>query len=212
MVRFFKKLLSRNARKKMRQTPKLNRATQRLRDCYPSYSFGDGTYGMPEVHDWNEGSTLRVGAYTSIASGVEIFLGGHHRTDWISCYPFPAKVDEASHIPDYGGTNGDVEIGSDCWICTNVVILSGVTIGDGAVVAAGAVVTKDVPAYAVVGGNPAQFIKWRFEEDQREMLQKSQWWTWPESEIRACSPLLCSGDFEQFKRYIESRLPASYKK
>jgi len=208
-LKFLSKLLNRSHRKKIRETPKLQRGTQRLRIRYPSYSFGEATYGEPIVHDWHEGATLRVGAYTSIASGVEIFLGGHHRTDWISCYPFPAKIDEASHIRDYGGTNGDVQIGSDCWISTNAMILSGVTIGDGAVVAAGAVVTKDVEPYAVVGGNPARFIKWRFQEHQRDLLQKSKWWTWAESEVRACSQLLCSADFEQFERYLEKRSVSS---
>lgn len=161
------------------------------------------------MHDWQEGTTLKVGAYTSIANGVEVFLGGHHRTDWISCYPFPAKTPEASHIQDYGGTNGDVTIGNDCWISTNVMILSGVTIGDGAVVAAGAVVTKDVPAYAVVGGNPARFLKWRFDEPLRVMLLASGWWTWPEDEIRACAEMLCSTDFSSFEKYIESRAKSS---
>lgn len=205
-MKFIEKFLNRRYRRILRETPKLHRGTKRLRLKYPSYSFGDGTYGEPLVHDWQEGATLKVGAYTSIAEGVEVFLGGHHRTDWISCYPFPAKTPEAGHIKDYGGTNGDVIIGNDCWISTNVMILSGVTIGDGAVVAAGAVVTKDVPAYAVVGGSPARFLKWRFDEPLRAMLSESQWWTWPEHEIRACSPLLCSGDFEAFQRYVSGRM------
>lgn len=205
MIKLLDKLRKRSQRKKIRQLPRLQRATQRLKDDYPSYSFGVGTYGNPEVHDWNEGATLKVGAYTSIAGGVSIYLGGHHRIDWISCFPFPAKIDQAAHIPDFGGTNGDVVIGNDCWICSNSMILSGVTIGDGAVIAAGSVVTKDVPPYAVVGGNPARFIRWRFEEPERELLLSSAWWTWPEEEVAQISTLLCSSDFSRFREYVGTR-------
>lgn len=204
-MKLFKKWLDRRARKSIKQLPKLRRGAARLRTQYPSYTFGDGTYGGLTVHDWNEGSTLRVGAYTSIAGGVKVLLGGHHRTDWISCYPFPIQVAEAKHIKDYGGTNGDVEIGSDCWICSDVTILSGVTIGNGAVVAAGSLVTKDVEPYAIVGGNPASFIKWRFPEERRALLQSSEWWNWPEKEIISCSEILCSDDFNRFAQYIQAR-------
>ncbi|PVZ20655.1 MULTISPECIES: CatB-related O-acetyltransferase [unclassified Pseudomonas] len=205
MFGIFAKLRARADRKRIRALPKIERATQRLRDTYPSYSFGTGTYGNPTVHDWHEGATLKVGAYTSIAGGVQIYLGGHHRTDWISCYPFPAKMDEMAHITDFGGTHGDVTIGNDCWICSNVSILSGVTVGDGAVIAAGAVVSRDVAPYEIVGGVPARHIRWRFEQDQRELLQTAQWWQWPLDEIRTVAPLLCSNDFEGFARYLAER-------
>ncbi len=204
-MKFLKKIFDRSSRKAIKKLPKIHRATKRLQDRYPLYSFGTGTYGLPEIHDWNEGSTLLVGAYTSIAGGVEIYLGGHHRIDWISCYPFPAKIEKVSNIKDFGGTNGDVVIGNDCWICSNVMILSGVTIGDGAVIAAGTVVSKNVPAYAVMAGNPARQIKWRFDEDTRKLLQCSAWWTWPESEIRDVAHMLCSNDLVEFSRYLEQR-------
>lgn len=205
MLNFFAKLKDRSTRKAIRALPKLHRATQKLRNQYPHYQFGTGTYGSPNIYDWQEGSTLKVGAYTSIASGVCIYLGGHHRTDWVSTYPFPAKITEAEHIANYGGTNGDVTIGSDCWICSQSIILSGVTVGDGAVIAAGAVVTKDVPPYAIVGGNPAQFIRWRFPEDQRDALLSAAWWDWPEAEIRNIAPLLCSPDLSAFLAYAQQR-------
>lgn len=192
-------------RKSLRELPKLHRDTQKLRNRYPHYIFGTGTYGWPKVHDWHEGSTLRVGAYTSIASDVDIYLGGHHRMDWLSCFPFPAKIEQAADIQDFGGTNGDVVIGSDCWISSQVIILSGVTIGDGAVVAAGAVVTKDVAPYAIVGGNPAKQIRWRFDEPTRQVLQQSRWWDWPEEEVRATAHWLCSPDLAAFVEYLEQR-------
>lgn len=205
MFKLFEKLKDRSARKSIRALPKLHRATQKLRNQYPNYQFGTGTYGSPKVNDWNEGSTLKVGAYTSIAGGVCIYLGGHHRTDWVSTYPFPAKIEEAAHIPNHGGTNGDVIIGSDCWLCSQSIILSGVNVGHGAVVAAGSVVTKDVPPYAIVGGNPAQFIRWRFPEDIRDALMSAAWWDWPETEVREIAHLLCSQDLSAFLTYAKQR-------
>jgi chloramphenicol O-acetyltransferase type B len=160
---------------------------------------------MPQVHDWNEGTTLKVGAYSSLAGNVQIYLGGHHRTDWVSCFPFPAFVEEAAHIEDYAGTRGDVVIGSDVWICSNSIILSGVTIGHGAVIANGSVVTRDVVPYAVVAGNPAQQVRWRFAEEQRQALLETSWWDWPEAEVRAVAPLLCSADITAFLDHAHRR-------
>ena len=160
---------------------------------------------MPIVHDWNEGTILSVGAYTSIADEVHIFLGGHHRIDWISAYPFPAFIEEAKHVQGFGGSRGDVIIGNDVWLASGCTILSGVTVGDGAVVAARAVVSRDVPAYAIVAGNPARIVGWRFDEATRDRLLQSSWWKWPESEIRKISPLLCSDRLEDFFAYADRR-------
>lgn len=202
---WLKRYLDRRERRKISKLPKLQRDRAKFLRRYPNYQMGNGTYGMPEVHDWDEGSTLNIGAYCSIATGVEIFLGGHHHTDWISTFPFPAKIPEARHITDYGGSRGDVRIGSDVWICSNAMILSGVTIGHGAVVAAGAVVTRDVPAYCIVGGNPAKPIGWRFDAETRAALLATTWWDWPEDEIRAISHLLCSPDLQAFLVYAQER-------
>lgn len=185
--------------------PRFHRPQARFRERYPDYQIGLGSYGLPIVHDWQEGSTLRIGSYCSVADNVQIFLGGQHRTDWVSCYPFPAYIPEAAHIRDYGGSRGDVVIGSDVWLCSNCIILSGVTIGHGAVVASGAVVSRDVPAYAVVAGNPARLIRWRFDEATREELLSTAWWEWPEQEIRQVVTKLCSDDVASFLDYARSR-------
>lgn len=97
-MKLFRRIFS---RKRKGNSSKLQRAQEKFRQRYPAYSIGNGTYGMPEVHDWSEGSTLRIGAYCSIASNVQIFLGGLHRTDWISTFPFPAFVEEAAGISEY---------------------------------------------------------------------------------------------------------------
>lgn len=185
--------------------PKFYRAQIKFNERYPDYKIGVGTYGCPIVHDWKEGTTLRIGAYTSIADEVHIFLGGHHRTDWITSFPFPEFIKEASHIQDYGGTNGNVSVGNDVWLASGCCILSGVTIGDGAVVAARAVVTRDVEPYSIVAGNPAKHIRYRFDEQTRQALLDSAWWTWPEAEIRSIAPMLCSPDLNRFFAYIKQR-------
>ncbi|VFT63462.1 acetyltransferase [Pseudomonas aeruginosa] len=153
-MKFLEKLKKRKERKYFRGWEKIFKAPEKIRLAYPHYEVGVGTYGIPEVTEFGDKATLRIGAYTSIAAGVKILLGGEHHTDWLTTYPFPKMIDEVADIPDSTTTRGDVVIGSDCWICTNALILSGVTIGHGAVVAAGAVVTRDVPPFAIVGGKP----------------------------------------------------------
>ncbi|MEZ1317187.1 CatB-related O-acetyltransferase [Pseudomonas fluorescens] len=194
------------AKRAIRKLPKFERGMARFKARYPHYAFGRGSYGVPEVHDWKEGSTLSIGAYCSIAEGVQIFLGGHHRADWVSTFPFPAMVEQAAHISGYSGTHGNVSIGNDVWLCSNCTLLSGVTVGDGAIVAAGALVTRDVEPYAVVGGNPARFLRWRFPEEQRLLLLRSAWWNWPETELHSLADKLCSDDINGFLEYVRQRL------
>ncbi len=192
-----------------RRTPKFYRGQEKFSNRYPDYAIGVGSYGLPIVHDWHDGTTLRIGAYTSIADEVHVFLGGQHRTDWVSCYPFPAVLEEAARIADYAGTRGDVTIGNDVWLASGCTILSGVTIGDGAVVAARAVVARDVPPYAIVAGNPARIVRYRFDQEKREALLASAWWTWPEAEVRQIVALLCSGEVEKFLAYAAARRAGS---
>jgi len=178
---------------------------EKFRKKYPHYELGEGTYGLPTVHDANEGTTLRIGAYCSIASGVQIFLGSHHRTDWVSSYPFPAFFKEAMHIPNFVTSRGDVIIGSDVWLCANCTILSGVTIGHGAVVGTGAVVTRDVEPYAIVAGNPAHIVRFRFDEETRLALLKAAWWDWPMTEVREVVEILCSDQVHNLISYSKNR-------
>lgn len=199
------RFVEKRAKKQIRKLPKLYRGQAKFLQRYPHYHIGVGSYGMPVVHDWQEGATLIVGSYTSIAEQVEIFLGGHHRTDWVSTYPFPAMIDEAAQVQEYAVSRGDVVIGSDVWLCTHAIVLSGVTVGHGAVVAAGAVVTRDVAPYSVVAGNPARHIRWRFAQEAREQLLATAWWNWPESEVRSISPLLCSERIDSFLDYARQR-------
>lgn len=181
------------------------RQQEKFRKRYPHYPLGAATYGLPTVHDDNQGTSLRIGAYCSIASGVQIFLGNQHRTDWASSYPFPAFFEEARHIADFGVSRGDVTIGNDVWLCANCTILSGVTIGHGAVVGTGSVVTRDVEPYAIVAGIPARTVRFRFDEKTRLVLLSTAWWDWPLTEVREVVELLCSDQVHNLVAYAQNR-------
>ena len=81
-------------------------------------------------------------------------------------------------------SSGRILIGNDVWIGAGVQILSGVKIGNGAIVGAGSVVTRNVPPYAVVAGNPARVIRYRFSDETIERIQASKWWMWTEEQLR----------------------------
>ena len=157
--------------------------------------FGQYTYGKPVILQYGEGAMLRVGKFCSIADDVKILLGGNHRTDWITTYPFPALAEdwpEAKGIKGHPQSKGDVLIGNDVWIGYGATILSGVRIADGAAIGARSVVVRDVEPYAIVAGNPAAAIGKRFDESVVEALLKLRWWDWPPEKIRRHVRLLCS--------------------
>lgn len=114
-------------------------------------------------------TATKIGRYVSIANNVSIGQGEHQLN----------AISTSSRFYDHPWSvlvSRDCEIGSDAWVGVDAVILRGVKIGVGAVVAANAVVTRDVPAYAIVAGVPARLIKYRFAEATRAKLLESQWW------------------------------------
>jgi acetyltransferase-like isoleucine patch superfamily enzyme len=140
-------------------------------------SVGRFTYGFENlsVREWNEGAALKIGAFCSLANDITIFLGGNHRTDWITTFPFGHIYQDelgGSDILGHPSTKGNVVIGNDVWIGAGAIILSGVNVGRGAIVAAGSVVNKNVPPYAIVGGIPAKVIKYRWDEKTIELHEK----------------------------------------
>lgn len=184
---------------------KPKRSQQTFNKLYPRYKMGVNCYGVPKIKHAHPNATLTIGNYCSIAKNVQIFLGGNHRLDWITTFPFPIFFQNAMHINDSATTNGNVSIGSDVWLCENCTILSGITIGHGAVVANGSVVTKDVSPYEIVGGNPAKHIRWRFDEATRSALLNSSWWDWPEDELLSIVDTICSNDLSGFIDYANTR-------
>jgi acetyltransferase-like isoleucine patch superfamily enzyme len=170
-------------------------------------TFGDYTYGRPTILQFGEGAKLKVGKFCSIAREVQIMLGGNHRVDWVTTYPFPALTrnwPEAQGIAGHPVTKGDVIVGNDVWIGQGATILSGVVIGDGAVIGAKAVVSSDVEPYAVVAGNPARIIGKRFDDESVRKLLEIRWWDWPDEKIKKHIPVLCSPAVADFFRNVAS--------
>lgn len=129
---------------------------------------GDSTYGILNVFCTGRDEKLRIGSFCSIAPDVSFVLNNEHRTDAFSTYPFKVLMLDQKEPEAF--SKGGITVNDDVWIGYRATILDGVTIGQGAVVAAGAVVAKDVPPYAVVGGNPAGVIKMRFDDAAIEKL------------------------------------------
>lgn len=165
-----------------------------------SYDIGAFTYGTPRVFGQAPGRKLKIGKFCSIAPDVTIGIGGEHRMDRVSTYPFvdfPRDWPEADFLPIeevWVCTNGDVIIGNDVWIGWGATILSGVTIGDGAVIGARAVVARDVEPYTVVVGNPAHLVRKRFDDETIRQLLEIRWWDWPIDKIRANMTIILGTD------------------
>lgn len=156
---------------------------------------GRFTYGVENitVHRWDKQTVLSIGRYCSIAANINIFLGGNHRHDWITTFPFGHVYQKelgGQNIIGHPSTKGNVRIGNDVWIGSSVTIMSGVTIGDGAVIAANSHVACNVPPYAIYGGNPARKLKLRFDEAIIERLLRLSWWELAVPEVKKLIPTL----------------------
>lgn len=142
---------------------------------------------------------VQIGKYTSIADENTFFVDLNH--DYKAVYQ--------GYISVLGGDiprgefrtkrKGQIIIGNDCWLGNGVTVMGGVTIHNGAIAAARAVVTKDVPPYAIVGGNPAKIIGYRFDKDIIDKLLKIKWWDWSDSQIKENEQFM-KGPVEDFVR------------
>lgn len=148
-------------------------------------SVGENTYGVSNqtVFMVRANDRVTIGKYCSFAPGVRIFPSGEHNFRLASTFPFYAlMMDRGVDRDTY--SKGEVVIGNDVWVGANVLILSGVTVGDGAVLAAGSVIVKDVEPYAIVSGVPAATLQYRFKPVVIEDLLRIRWWDWGEAVIR----------------------------
>lgn len=191
----FRKLKQRLRKlKQKRQTKRLWKERNRNNECslidktlpcefIRRIEIGDNSYGPIDARFWgNKDEFLRIGKHVSIADGVVFLLGGNHTYTGFSTFPYKVKLGIVSVDAQ---TKGEIIVEDDVWVGRGTLILSGVRIGKGAIVAAGAVVTKDVPAFAIVGGNPARFIKWRFESKAlRQKLYELDLSEIPDEKIR----------------------------
>ena len=185
---------------KKEKPSKFERLTRRFKRDYPQFKIGRGSYGVPLVHPSFGGAVLQIGSFCSISSNVQIYLGGEHRTDWVTTSPLNTFFEEKGKY-EHERTKGDVIIGNDVWLCANTTILSGVTIGDGAVIANGAVVSRDVEPYSITAGNPARHLRFRFSADIVSALVDIAWWDWPEDILRQHLDKLLTPNIADFISY-----------
>ncbi|MCR9227824.1 MAG: CatB-related O-acetyltransferase [Flavobacteriaceae bacterium] len=154
----------------------------------PYTSLGYRTYENGAlVWRWSE-SQIIIGKYCSIANNVRFIADeGHHTASKITSFPLAINLykDEPEHNKNWTVEQKEgITIGNDVWIGMNSIILPGVHIGDGATIAANSIVTKNVPDYSVVGGNPAKVLKFKFDKNQIDILKKICWWDWNEDLIK----------------------------
>jgi virginiamycin A acetyltransferase len=152
-------------------------------------------------HDLDD--KLIIGRFCAIAQGVKFLMSGaNHCMAGFSSYPFAMLGKGWEHaVPtDPLPKIRDTVVGNDVWIGYRATIMPGVTIGDGAIIAAEAIVTRDVPAYAIVGGNPAELIRLRFAPEIIAELLDIAWWHWDIAKITRNLPLIVSADIKALKR------------
>lgn len=172
--------------------------------CVGAYSYYDDPAGAEnfEAHVTHHyeflGDKLIIGKFCAIARGIEFIMNGaNHRMKSVTTYPFNIMGGGwETHTPSLSDLpfKGDTVVGNDVWIGQNVTVLPGVHIGDGAIIGANSVVTGDIPAYTVAGGNPCRIIRKRFSDALTAYLEELQWWNWDADKIFRNMEALCSGD------------------
>ena len=155
------------------------------------------------------GDKLIIGKFCAIASGVKFIMNGaNHQIDPISTFPFAIfengweKINTGVDLSKKYPHKGDIIIGNDVWLGFEALIMPGVKIGHGAVIASRAVVTKDVPDYAIVGGNPAKIIRKRFDDATIARLLNIAWWDWQADKITEHLNIINSVDVDALEKVV----------
>ena len=174
-----------------------------------SYYSGNNFESCVTHHYDFIGDKLIIGKFCQIGANVEFVMNGaNHQINSISTYPFyifNGWEQESPSISDLP-IKGDTIIGNDVWIGEDVTIMPGVKIGDGVIIGKHSVVTKDIPPYCIVGGNPAKIIKKRFDDEIINLLLELKWWDRPIKEINDFIPLLTNSDINYVKVTIKGMI------
>lgn len=147
--------------------------------------------------------SLQIGKYCSMAEDILFMIDINH--DYKSVFQGCISVLKDTSTKSRLRRKGEILILNDVWIGHGVTIMDGVLIGNGAVVAAQSVVTKSVPDYAIVAGNPAKIVGWRFDEIQRTKMSKIGWWNWDSQKISKATSYM-TGDIDQFVDKYENEI------
>jgi len=162
------------------------------------------------LYNISRGSRLTIGKFCAFATGASfMFPDANHAMAGPSTYPFGilgGAFEEALPLTDYlWRPGGDTVVGHDVWIGMDALVLPGVRIGHGAVIGARSVVTRDVPDYAVVAGNPARVVRRRYEEPEAARMIALAWWDWPVAEIAQAVPILVNGGLAALEAFAARR-------
>lgn len=172
--------------------------------------FADTDFEKHVTHHYDFiGDKLIIGKFCQIGAGVEFVMNGaNHQMNAVSTYPFYifGSWDQSAPSKEDLPLKGDTVVGNDVWIGQNSTILPGVHIGDGAIIGLNSVVTRDVPPYTIVAGNPAKAVRKRFDDELIDLLLKLKWWDKSIEEINALIPLLSCSDLAKVKQEIKSLL------
>lgn len=149
------------------------------------------------------GDRLIIGKFCALARGVKFIMNGaNHKLSGISTYPFyifGEGWEKVTPSPNDLPYKGDTVVGNDVWIGFDTLIMPGIKIGNGAIISSRSVVVSDVPAYSVVGGNPARVIRQRFPSETVAALESIAWWDWPIEKISRHLEIIVSADVEALK-------------
>jgi acetyltransferase-like isoleucine patch superfamily enzyme len=175
---------------------------------------GRWSYGLSNfvIHSWDSSTRLSIGSFCSVAGNVHVLLGGEHRTDWMTTFPFGHLHNREFPLGSVHGrtghpaTRGDISIENDVWIGNDVTLLSGTTVADGVVVGARAVIKGRTEPYGIYVGNPAQLVRFRFNQEIIDLLLELRWWELDDDAINELVPALQQPPTVEQLRLLVKRL------